>query len=124
MDSNQLDAKIKEFEARVGGTLTPAQDGQFWRDTWALVKEIDREFKTVSYATEADKKAALQRFQNIVDQVRIDRKRAELKQASQAKGSNLLRSRIINMARAAWPRQDGFAFMVKDSCRKGVPAYG
>jgi hypothetical protein len=114
MDSNQLDAKIKEFEARVGGTLTPAQDGQFWRETWAIVKEIDSEFKTVSYATEADKKAALQRFQNIVDQVRADRKRAELKRTSQAKGSNVLRARIINLACAAWPGGDDFALRVKE----------
>jgi hypothetical protein len=114
MDSNQLEVKIQEFESRVCATSTTVQDGQFWRDTWALVKAIDSEFKTVDYATEADKKAAQKRFQNIVDQVRIDRKRAEQKQASQAKGSNMLRSRMINLARAAWPRQDGFAFMVKD----------
>jgi hypothetical protein len=114
MDSNQLDAKVKEFEDRVNGTLTPAKDGPFWRETWVLVKEIDREFKTAAYATEADKKAALYRFQNIVDQMRIDRKREDAKQASQAKGLTMLRSRIINQARAAWPRQDGFAFMVKE----------
>lgn len=114
MDSNQLDTKIQEFESRVSATSTIEQDGQFWRDTWALVKAIDTEFKTVVYATEKDKAAALWRFQNIVDQMREDRKRLDHKRTSQAKGSNLLRSRIINLARAAWPRQDGFAFMAKE----------
>jgi len=114
MDSNQLDAKIKEFESRANGTLATPKDGQFWREIWALVKEIDGEFKTVGYAAEADKKAALQRFQNIVDQLRADRKREDLKHASQAKGSNVLRARILHLALAAWPGRGGFASMVRD----------
>lgn len=114
MDSNQLETKIQEFESRMSVTATTVQDGQFWRDTWALVKAIDTEFKTVVYATEKDKATALWRFQKIVDRVRADRKRVEHKRISQSKGSNLLRARIINLARAAWPRQDGFAFMAKE----------
>lgn len=114
MDSNQLDTKIQEFEARVSASSPTVQDGQFWRDTWALVKAIDSEFKTVRYPTEKEKATALWRFQKIVDRVRADRKRVEHQRNSNAKGSNLLRARIINLARAAWPRQDGFAFMVKE----------
>lgn len=109
MDYKKLDSKINDLNSRVNGmSFLTTKDAVFWRETWALVKEIGAEFKEIRYPTWQDKDAAWKSFQGIVEQMKADRDRKQREHDERAKSSEALKMKIIGMAQSAWPREDGF----------------
>src|SRR6185437_656906 len=109
MDSDKLDVKIQELNGRVNGlSFLTTKDSIFWRETWTLVKEISADFKETRYPTRQEKDTAWNTFQSIVDQMKADRDRKQKERDERAKSSESLKAKIIGMARAAWPHDDGF----------------
>lgn len=113
MDSKRLDKKIGELNSRVNGMWLTTKDGPFWRETWALVKEISADFKTVRYPSKQEKDAAWNGFQSIVDTMKEERAKKEEKKAERLSDSAALKYKIISLAKAAWPRDYGFELIVE-----------
>ena len=113
MDCKQLERKIAELNDRVNGRVFTRKDGLFWRETWALVKEIGADFKTARFATREDQESAWRQFQGIVEQMKTEADRHQRERTERAQVSESAKADIIRLAYAAWPRPDGFQFMAE-----------
>ena len=110
MDSSELDGKIDELASTVKGPLFlgPRRDGEFWRGVWGQIREISAAFRTVRYATKADRQVAWERFSGIVEDVKRQRDEHYRERKSKEEESQRLLAEIIAKTQGGWPHEDGF----------------
>lgn len=106
MDYAQLDGMIAELDKRANGMWLIKKDGEFWRETWALVKEIGEAFRETRYPSKEQKDRARHRFQSVVDGMKT-------KQEERSASSASLKSTIATMAEKACPFDSGVDAMAK-----------
>lgn len=107
MTSDQLDAKIHALDQRLGGWLT-RKDGTFWKEAWTLVREIGAGFKGIHYPSREAHQAAWDRFQELVSKMKADSEQHRQEREKQSDRSAEIKSKVLSLARRAWPRQSGF----------------
>lgn len=96
MDYTQLESLISELEQTVEDT--DPQRG-YWRELWALVRQIGTEFRDTRYPTREDRDRAYSRFQDLVAKARA---RSEENQAR------------IEARRSEWERQQDHSRAARD----------
>lgn len=110
MDGTDLNGKIDELAKTLKEPLFfgPKRDGQFWREVWDQIREISQSFRTVRYATKAERQAAWDRFNTVVDDVKRQREEHYAQRKSKEEESERLQAEIFGKIQGAWPHEDGF----------------
>lgn len=107
MSGDQLDGKISALDQRISGWFTK-KDGAFWKETWALVKEIGANFKGTRYPSREEHQAAWNRFQGLVSKMKAESEQHRREREEQSGHSTAIKTEVASLAHRAWPRANGF----------------